>query len=54
MERAKIITRTIFKTVQAAVDMKQIITAGNFVYYIIQEVRRGNLKLTFKPNNFFL
>ncbi|EFA05648.1 cell division control protein 45 homolog [Tribolium castaneum] len=37
IERAKIITKTIFKTVQAAIDMKQIITAGNFVYYIIQE-----------------
>ncbi|XP_044260178.1 cell division control protein 45 homolog [Tribolium madens] len=37
IERAKIITKTIYKTVQAAIDMKQIITAGNFVYYIIQE-----------------
>jgi cell division control protein 45 len=37
IERAKIITTTMFKTVQGAIDMKQIITAGNFVYYIIQE-----------------
>lgn len=39
IERAKVIMKTIFKTVQAAIDMKQIITAGNFVYFIIQEVR---------------
>ncbi|RZB40478.1 cell division control protein 45 -like [Asbolus verrucosus] len=37
IERAKIITKTMFKTVQGAIDMKQIITAGNFIYYIIQE-----------------
>ncbi|XP_063927342.1 cell division control protein 45 homolog [Zophobas morio] len=37
IERAKTITKTLFKTVQAAIDMKQIITAGSFVYYIIQE-----------------
>ncbi|KAL1502492.1 hypothetical protein ABEB36_007627 [Hypothenemus hampei] len=37
IERAKIIVRTLFKTVQSALDMKQIITAGPFVYYIIQE-----------------
>ncbi|ENN71751.1 hypothetical protein YQE_11571, partial [Dendroctonus ponderosae] len=37
MERAKNIARTLFKTVQSAVDMKQIITAGPFVYYIIRE-----------------
>ncbi|XP_019869909.1 cell division control protein 45 homolog [Aethina tumida] len=37
IEKAKIITKTVFKTVQSALDMKQIITAGPFVYYIIQE-----------------
>ncbi|ENN71753.1 hypothetical protein YQE_11573, partial [Dendroctonus ponderosae] len=37
MERAKNIAKTLFKTVQSAVDMKQIITAGPFVYYIIRE-----------------
>lgn len=38
LERAKIIVKTVFKTVQNALGMKQIITAGPFVYYIIQEV----------------
>lgn len=38
IEKAKTITKTLFKTVQSALDMKQIITAGPFVYYIIQEV----------------
>lgn len=37
IERAKIIAKTLFKTVQSALGMKQIITAGPFVYYIIQE-----------------
>ncbi|XP_060533412.1 cell division control protein 45 homolog [Cylas formicarius] len=37
IERAKIVIKTLFKTVQGAVDMKQIIMAGPFVYYIIQE-----------------
>lgn len=36
--RAKNISKTMFKIVQAAIEMKQIITAGNFVYYIMQEV----------------
>lgn len=31
--------KTLFKTVQSALDMKQIIIAGPFIYYIIQEVR---------------
>lgn len=38
IDRAKVISKTLFKTVQSALDMKQIITAGPFVYYIIQEV----------------
>ncbi|KAF7283659.1 cell division cycle protein 45 isoform X2 [Rhynchophorus ferrugineus] len=37
IERAKIVAKTLFKTVQNALDMKQIINAGPFVYYIIQE-----------------
>ncbi|CAH1118663.1 unnamed protein product [Phaedon cochleariae] len=37
IERAKVIAKTLFKTVQSALDMKQIINAGPFVYYIIQE-----------------
>ncbi|XP_066257697.1 cell division control protein 45 homolog [Euwallacea similis] len=37
LERAKIIVKTLFKTVQSALDMKQIINAGPFVYYVIQE-----------------
>ncbi|KAJ8956232.1 hypothetical protein NQ318_014963 [Aromia moschata] len=37
VERAKIITKTLFKTVQSALDMKQIISAGPFIYYIVQE-----------------
>uniref|UniRef100_A0A6P7FIP6 Cell division control protein 45 homolog isoform X2 n=1 Tax=Diabrotica virgifera virgifera TaxID=50390 RepID=A0A6P7FIP6_DIAVI len=37
IDRAKDISKTIFKTVQSALDMKQIITAGPFVYFIIQE-----------------
>lgn len=39
IEKAKLVAKTLFKTVQSALDMKQIITAGPFVYYIIQEVR---------------
>lgn len=38
IERAKNVAKTLFKTVQNALDMKQIINAGPFVYYIIQEV----------------
>lgn len=38
IERAKTITTTLFKTVQSALDMKHIISAGPFVYYIVQEV----------------
>lgn len=37
IEKAKIVSRTLFKTVQNALDMKQIITAGPFIYYIIQD-----------------
>lgn len=37
IDRAKDISKTIFKAVQSALDMKQIITAGPFVYFIIQE-----------------
>ncbi|CAH0549110.1 unnamed protein product [Brassicogethes aeneus] len=37
IEKAKVITKTLFKTVQSALDMKQIITAGPFIYYIIHE-----------------
>ncbi|XP_050315859.1 cell division control protein 45 homolog [Anthonomus grandis grandis] len=37
IERSKIIVKSLFKTVQGALDMKQIITAGPFVYYVIQE-----------------
>ncbi|XP_018560967.1 cell division control protein 45 homolog [Anoplophora glabripennis] len=37
IERAKLIMKTLFKTVQSALDMKQIIIAGPFIYYIIQE-----------------
>ncbi|CAG9770153.1 unnamed protein product [Ceutorhynchus assimilis] len=37
LERAKIIVQSLFKTVQSALDRKQIITAGSFVYYVIQE-----------------
>lgn len=39
LERAKVVVKALFKTVQSALDMKQIINAGPFVYYIIQEVK---------------
>ncbi|KAL3270828.1 hypothetical protein HHI36_021347 [Cryptolaemus montrouzieri] len=35
--RAKTLFKVMFKTVQGALEMKQIITAGPFIYYIIQE-----------------
>lgn len=38
IEQAKVVMKTLFKTVQSALDMKQIIMAGPFIYYIIQEV----------------
>lgn len=38
IDRAKGISTTIFKIVQSALDMKHIISAGPFVYYIVQEV----------------
>nr|CAI5862770.1 unnamed protein product [Callosobruchus analis] len=37
IERAKIIVKTLFTTAQSALDLKQVISAGPFVYYIIQE-----------------
>ncbi|XP_030747406.1 cell division control protein 45 homolog [Sitophilus oryzae] len=37
IEKAKIVAKSLFKTVQNALDMKQIINAGPFVYYIVQE-----------------
>ncbi|KAK4878289.1 hypothetical protein RN001_010795 [Aquatica leii] len=37
IEKAKGITVSLFKTVQAALDMKRIISAGPFIYYIVQE-----------------
>lgn len=41
LERAKVVVKALFKTVQSALDMKQIINAGPFVYYIIQEVNNS-------------
>lgn len=37
ISRTKILTKTIFRMVQAAIDMKQVMNAGPFIYYIIQE-----------------
>ncbi|XP_017780562.1 PREDICTED: cell division control protein 45 homolog [Nicrophorus vespilloides] len=37
IDRAKTITVKLFKTVQSALDMKHIVSAGPFVYYIVQE-----------------
>ncbi|CAG9862231.1 unnamed protein product [Phyllotreta striolata] len=37
IEKAKDISKALFKTVQSALDMKQIITAGPFIYFIVQE-----------------
>lgn len=37
IEKAKGITISLFKTIQAALDMKKIISAGPFIYYIVQE-----------------
>lgn len=37
MDRAKVIATTIFKIVQSALDMKRIVSAGPFIYYIVQE-----------------
>lgn len=37
IENAKTLTVSLFKLVQSAVDMKHIISAGPFVYYIIQD-----------------
>ncbi|GJQ85966.1 CDC45L [Trypoxylus dichotomus] len=37
IERAKTVATTLFRTVQSALDMKHIISAGPFIYYIVQE-----------------
>ncbi|XP_023015206.1 cell division cycle protein 45 [Leptinotarsa decemlineata] len=37
IEMAKDVTKILFKTVKSALDMKQIITAGPFIYHIVQE-----------------
>ncbi|KAF5301095.1 hypothetical protein FQA39_LY10914 [Lamprigera yunnana] len=37
IEKGKGVMLSLFKTVQAALDMKRIISAGPFVYYIVQE-----------------
>lgn len=29
---------TLFRTVQSALDMKHVISAGPFIYYVVQEV----------------
>lgn len=38
IEKAKRMLMCIFKQVQAALDMHQVISAGPFVYLVLQEV----------------
>lgn len=38
IERAKTMATVLFKTVHSALNMKQIVSAGPFAYYIVQEV----------------
>lgn len=51
IERAKIVVKTLFKTVKSALDMKQIITAGPFVYYIIKDVSENEKLIICKLHN---
>ncbi|KAK9753843.1 Methyltransferase domain [Popillia japonica] len=37
IERAKTVMTTLFRTVQSALDMKHVISAGPFIYYVVQE-----------------
>lgn len=37
IERAKQVTQILFKTVQSALEMRQVVSAGPFFYYIIQD-----------------
>ncbi|XP_018329160.1 cell division control protein 45 homolog [Agrilus planipennis] len=53
LERAKNIITTLFKTVQNALDMKRVISAGPFLYYIIQEGSTG-WQLLSQPNILFM
>lgn len=39
IERAKWILTNMFRHIQAALDMRQVILAGPFFYLIVQEVR---------------
>lgn len=41
IEKAKWILTNMFKHIQAALDMKQVILAGPFYYLIVQEVKKN-------------
>lgn len=55
IEKAKALAVTTFKTVQSALDMRQVIMAGPFVYYIIPEVSGNFLNINREhfPTHFF-
>jgi cell division control protein 45 len=38
IEKAKQMLTCIFKQVQAALDMRQVVSAGPFIYLVLQEV----------------
>lgn len=38
IDKSKHLIMSMFKTVQGALDMKKVISAGPFMYFIIQEV----------------